>query len=238
MKKTSSTIAMGALALILALAANIAQAGNGNAGNPGVAPPQSDPHGQSYGAWSDEWWEWALSIPLDSNPVADLTGEDGALGQSGSVWFLAGVGFGVGPTVERSLTVPAGKALFFPLVNYVWINTPEYGDPEWSPEQEAFARDYIGDAIDTAYDLTCQVDGRELKNLEAYRCQTPEGGAEMVTLPEGNIFGVEAGTYGPMVTDGYYLMLTPLTPGSHTIHFTAGLAGNPPMDVTYHLTVK
>jgi hypothetical protein len=238
MKKTNRTIAIGALALMVAMAANLAQAAKGNAGNPGVAPPQTDAHGQSYGAWSDEWWEWALSLPANSNPIADTTGQDGAFGQSGSVWFLAGVGFGVGPTVERSLTVPAGKALFFPLVNYVWINTPQYGDPEWSPEQEAYARALIATFINTAYGMTCQVDGRELNNLQAYRCQTPVGGAEMVTLPDNNVFGIPAGTYGPMVTDGYYLMLTPLTPGKHTIHFTAGLAGSTPMDVTYHLTVK
>ena len=176
-------------------------------------------------------------IPHATSP-AGLTGENGAVGQSGPVWFLAGVGFGVGPTLERSLTVPAGEALFFPLVNYVWVNTPQYGDPEWSPEQEAFARAYIAAEIDTASDLTCQIDGREVKNLQSYRCQTPVGGAQMVTLPEGNLFGADAGTYGPMVTDGYYLMLAPLKPGEHTIHFTAGLGGSTPMDVTYHLTVQ
>jgi hypothetical protein len=59
----------------------------------------------------------------------------------------------------------------------------------------------------------------------------------MVTMPDGNVFGIAAGTYGPMVTDGYYLMLTPLPAGEHTIHFTAGLGDAVPMDVTYHLTV-
>ena len=247
MKSTTNAVkSIGALALVLAMAANLALAGNPN---PRVLPPNSTPYGMTYGQWSDAWWEWALSIPADTNPMLDPDGQNGALGQSGSVWFLAGVGFGVGPTVERSLTVPAGKALCFPLVNYVWVNTPQYGDPEWSPDQEAFARGYIGAAIDTAQDLTCQVDGRELNNLQAYRCMTPVGGAEMVTLPDGNIFGVEAGTYGPMVTDGYYLMLAPLSAGSHTIQFTAGLAGTGPpvypltippsatMHVTYHLTV-
>jgi hypothetical protein len=239
MRIPSSIKAIGALALILALAPNLAPAGNGNAGNPGIAPPQSSPYGKTYGAWSDAWWVWALSIPADTNPILDLTGENGAVGQSGPVWFLAGVGFGVGPRVERTLTVPTGKALFFPLINYVWINTPPPvgTDPEWSPEQEASARALIAAAIDTACDLTCRIDRREVKHLKAYRCQTPVGGAQMATLPDGDIFGVGAGTYGPMVTDGYYLMLTPLEPGKHTIHFTAGLEGSTPMDVTYHLTV-
>ena len=245
MKSSNAVKSTGALALMLALATNLALAGSLNP-NPRVLPPGSTPNDLSYGAWSDAWWTWALSIPADTNPILDPTGANGALGQSGPVWFLAGVGFGIGPTVERSLTVPPGKMLFFPLVNYVWVNTPQYGDPPWSPEQEAFARGFIGAGIDSAQDLTCQVDGKEITDLMAYRCKTPIGGAEMVTMPDGNLFGIAAGTYGPMVTDGYYLMLTPLTPGEHTIHFTGGLAGSGPpynippsatMDVTYHLTV-
>jgi hypothetical protein len=99
-------------------------------------------------------------------------------------------------------------------------------------------RGYIGAFIDTADNLTCQVDGLELANLGTYRCKTPVGGAKMVTLPAGNLFGVAAGTYGPMVTDGYYLMVAPLSAGKHTLHFTAGLGAGVPMDVTYHLTVQ
>ena len=243
MRSTNAVKSIGALALMLALATNLALAGNPN---PKVLPIASSPYGQSYGEWSDAWWAWALSIPTDTNPIVDPDGGFGALGQSGPVWYLAGVGWGIGPTVERTLAVPAGKGLFFPLVNYVWINVPEYGDPPWTPEQEAFARGYIGAGIDSAQDLTCQVDGKEITDLMVYRCATPLDGEGMVTMPDGNLFGLPAGTYGPMVTDGYYLMLTPLTPGEHTIHFTAGLAGSgppynvppsPTMDVTYHLTV-
>ncbi len=224
-----------AAAAALTLLGTIAYAGNAN---PKVLPPNSAPYGQSYGAWSDAWWQWALSFPTGSNPMGDTTGEFGTAGQSGPVWFLAGVGFGAGPVVERDLIVPAGKALFFPLVNYVWVNTPQYGDPEWSPDQEALARGYIAAFIDTASDLTCTIDGVALKNLYAYRCKTPAGGAEMITLPEGNVWGIEPDTYGPMVTDGYYLMVAPLTPGVHTLHFTSALSSGTPMDVTYNLTIK
>lgn len=219
----------------LTIAPALVQAGVGNAGNPGILPPGASAHGQTYGAWSDDWWEWTLSIPADTNPMLDPTGEHAAIGQSGSVWFLAG---NMGGISERSVTIPPGKTLFFPLVNYVWINTPQFGDPEWSPEQEAFARGLIAAAIDTANGLACEIDGKAVKNLMAYRFQTPPGEAEMIALPEGNIFGIPADTYGPMVTDGYYLMVTPLTPGKHTLHFKASMGDSFHVDVTYHLTVK
>jgi hypothetical protein len=39
--------------------------------------------------------------------------------------------------------------------------------------------------------------------------------------------------------DGYYLMLAPLSPGSHTVHFGGEApALNFTIDVTYHITVN
>ena len=62
-----------------------------------------------------------------------------------------------------------------------------------------------------------------------------------VTLPADNFFApLPAGTYGPTVADGVYLLLAPLTPGAHTITFggTGSFAGGKFMeDITYHLVV-
>ena len=86
-------------------------AGNENP-NPGVMPPQSHSFGQTYGNWAQDWWNWAVREPIETSPLLDDTGEFGGLNQDGHVWFLAGT-LG-GEPVERELTVPAGKALFFP----------------------------------------------------------------------------------------------------------------------------
>ena len=84
-------VGVAVFALMLAsFAAPMAFAKNLN--NPGVLPPQSHSHGKTYGEWSAEWWQWALSLPADSNPFFDETGcANGANGQHGSVWFLTGV---------------------------------------------------------------------------------------------------------------------------------------------------
>jgi hypothetical protein len=59
---------------------------------------------------SAQWAQWALSIPTPVNPQLDTTGGNCMVGQSGFIWFLAGV-FG-GGTATRSCSVPAGKVLF------------------------------------------------------------------------------------------------------------------------------
>src|SRR5262245_34860597 len=76
----------------------------------------------SFKQLSAQWWQWALSIPTDVNPQTDGTGEDCMVGQRGEIWFLAGI-LG-GGTVTRTCSVPAGKSLFFPLVNSVNFDSP------------------------------------------------------------------------------------------------------------------
>jgi len=207
------------------------EGGHGNAGNPGILPPHSTPNGKSYGEWAAEWWKWAYAIPEDENPVVDPTGEYADVGQSGHVWFLAGT-FGGDPVV-RECEVPAGKALFFPIINLVWVTVP---GEEWDEE---FARELLAWILDFAEDLSCEIDGEPVQNIERYRVQSP---VFTVDLPEGNVLGLDPGEYGPCVDDGYYLMLAPLCCGEHTIHFQGGVwvpewQWGFSLDVTYHLTV-
>jgi len=102
--------------------------GHGNP-NPGVIPPQARAHGLSYGEWGAQWWRWAYSFPVDQFPPLQSGEGDCSLGQSGSVWFLAGTA-GQGP-VTRSCTIPSGKALFFPIITY--LNDYPCPDPNFQP---------------------------------------------------------------------------------------------------------
>jgi hypothetical protein len=245
MMKTQSTIrsfvaggllsAMVVLALVM-MTGSPARAGNGNEDNPGILPPQSKPHGKSYPAWSATWWKWALGISATNNPLKDTNGQFAAVGQSGSVWFLAGV-WGADKPVVRECTVPTGKAIFFPIVNYVAVG---WG---WTPEDDVDAillewRQWLKEQVDTAQDLACEIDGKPVQNLKAYRAQSLPFS---VQAPKENLFGVPEladATDALGVDDGIYLMLAPLSRGQHTIHFHAKLGDNPAMDVTYKLTVR
>ena len=62
------------------------------------------------------------------------------------------------------------------------------------------------------------------------------------TVPDNNIFqyfgmDVPGGTTSPSVADGYYVMLTPLPPGPHTIYGRGVIEDIFFAEVTYHLTV-
>jgi hypothetical protein len=175
--KTQFNRILGAALLAATLAAGgfnsaLADPGRGNAGNPGILPPQSHPYGKSYGEWVVDWWQWVLNIPADRNPLADETGEFAGEGQQGPVWFVAGT---FGNDVERTYTVPAGKALFVPV--FVWIfgagafdcDPSNPGVPCVVGDLEALAAANT-EAADV---LEVFIDGVPVNNIRRYQASSP-----------------------------------------------------------------
>ncbi len=162
------------------------------------------------------------------------------VGQRGSVWFLAGFFLGSPEPIKRICSVPEGTTLFFPVINSDAINAPNVcGDP---PENSSVKdlRAQTKAAIDSVTDLSVEVDGKNVRNL----LQRIKSIVYEIALPEDNVFdepcgspGVPGGIYSPAVDDGYYMLLKPLKPGIHKIHFGAE-GGGAPQDVTYTLTVE
>jgi hypothetical protein len=224
-------VGLAVSALVLGLASPGSGQGKGNP-NPGVVPPNSKAYGKTYGEWAAAWWNWALSSPLESNPVVDETGEFCDVNQAGPVWFLAGT---FGGSAERECTVPAGKPLFFPIINTIFAAT----EPE---ETEEELRAGANADIDDVTVLEVSVDGVPLQDLSRrYRAESP---AFVLHLPEGAILDQLSGLSGdlfPAVADGYWILLAPLSVGEHVIHFR-GAKGDPEApdfetEVTYYLTV-
>ena len=204
--------------------------------NPGVLPIGSQPFGMSYGQWAVAWWQWALSIPAANSPMLDTTGAFAAVGQRGPVWFLGG---SLGNSVERTLTVPAGKAIFAPV--HPWIFGATVGDCTPSapgvPCDVPTLRASAAYAATNAQILEVSIDSDPVRTVRKYRALSPS--AFNVTLPDGNILGLPAGIYGPQVADGYWLMLQPLDDGRHTIrmHVVNPTAGSD-YTIIYHVTVN
>jgi hypothetical protein len=223
-----TSIALVALVLGRAAAAPAVFAQNTN---PTILPPNTVLFGKSYGDWSAEWWRWALSIPAATNPVADTTGANCGQGQSGQVWFLAGT---FGGSVTRTCTVPAGKHLFFPILNSVYICLHPI-DPDPICADVATMRAVVDGQMDNPRQLRATIDRDQVRNLERFRAQSP---VFTVQMPQGNIFGVQQGAYQPSVSDGYFLLVEPLSPGAHTISFRGVSNSGFSTEVTYNLTVQ
>jgi hypothetical protein len=191
-----------------------ADGGSGHAGNPGIIPPQSKPYGKSYGEWATKWWQWVMSIPADRNPLTDETGEFADEGQSGPVWFAAGT---FGNSVERSYSVPEGKALFVPVDNWIFgagafdCDPTVPGVPCVVCELQALAaaNTEAADIVDV------MIDGQPVENVRQYRASSPKPFS--IHYPENSVTGVPEGNYYPNVADGYWLMLEPLAKGKYEI---------------------
>jgi hypothetical protein len=194
----------------------------------------SKPYNVTYSDWTSRWWQWALSIPANQNPVADNTGQYCDVQQEGPVWFLAGT---FGGNLERSCTIPEGKALLFSPINGE-CNYAENRDAK----SEADLRQCAKNLQDQVNHMEVFIDGVKLDNLEKFRIQSP---LFPINFPKDNAFGIIAGPT-EAVSDGNWVLLKPLPSGNHTIK-SKGVAidfttnANEPSftsDITYHLTIK
>ena len=185
-------------------------------GDRGVLPVGSRPYGKTYGQWAGAWWQWAYGIPASTNPLFDETGDNCGTGQQGPVWFLAGVFNASGTAVRDNCVVPAGRALFIPILNAECSNVEGNGA---SPDA---LRACVKGIMDGNTDLALELDGRAIEHLETFRVQSP---AFSVELPTDNLlalFGYDAPAGrcmpgpGPCVpylsvADGIHVMLAPLS---------------------------
>jgi len=190
-------------------------------------------------------------MPATSHPLFDTA--DCSEGQSGKVWFLGGRfcssengNCGSLPAEERTCTVPvpAGTALYFPIVNFGCLNVEaENGSCEESEPFITQMRSAIGEVIDQTTDFELKIDGRKV-NVDLKNDFRVQSTVYAAVLPEDNLLeaigeDVDAGTYWG-VDDGIYVMLEPLRSGNHTIYFKGRFP--PPIDFTleftYHLTVQ
>lgn len=202
-------------------------------GHPNVVDADEAPFGTSLGGWAAAWWQWALSFPAEHSPLFDDTCANADLGQSGPVYFLAGA-FSTYP-VSRNITVPAGKALFFPVVNSEYDNFTCF-----DPNTELTVlemRELIGGGLDGALNLSCKVNGHSVGNIKRnFRVTTPS--MSLIPTADGLCTDEPAGVPIPAVADGYYVMLKNLHSGNYTIRF----GGDVPdfgvhQDITYHVHV-
>lgn len=220
----------GKSSALLALALVLTLTGTAAAALFYVYPTNTLPLGKSYSTHAANWWKWALAQPADKSPLLDTTGANCAQGQSGAVWYLAGT-FTDQP-VTRSCTIPGGKHLVFPIVNAAWFAFET--DPA-AEKTESFIRGQV-EYIKNSTDLEVEIDGVAVQNETR---QFVRSDIFSVTLPANNVFELPAGfKLSPSVDAGYYIVLTPLLGGQHTIHIHGETPDGFVQDLTYNLNVR
>ncbi len=222
MRSLRAAIIAGLLMVILALSFTDATI---NAGSPQVLPPTAKVDGMTLGEWTARWWQWVASIPPDSNPIEDKTGANCNVRQSGPVFFLVGT---FGGKAIRTCHVSSDWHLFFPILNTMFFWNPQGTSNEAQNRADAKAQ------MDNPIALEATVDEMTVKDIEAYRLPSP---AFDITLPLPNIFRVPVAGTVPAVSDGYWLMLSPLEPGNHSVSFKGVARDGFTVEVIYNLIV-
>jgi hypothetical protein len=203
----------------------ITTVGMGRSGD--LLPADAKLNGQSQTELSISWWKWAASFEYDDSPIADRTGEKCGLKQRDQVWFLAGT-YGSART-ERTCTIPHGRYLFFPLINYVVAPCSSAQPCESAPTCESVT-DLARETTENPASLILDIDGKRYSGLDRHR-QASSGCFDMAAQTDGSFH------IYPSASNGYYILLAPLSPGRHVINFGGVLPGLV-QAVTYTLIVN
>jgi len=181
-----------------------------------VLPPDAVFEGRTLGEWNAEAWKWIYSVPGSKSPSMDCDGQWANENQpGGSVFFIAPMS-GEGPLpCARTFTVPANKHLLVPVLPITIDNIDTL--PPLEIEQMYDALDSVA-AIPE--DIFASIDGVAVTNLLQYRATSPPFSFYFRDV-DNHISAFYkkpvVGLLDPMVVDGYWLLLEPLTPGPHVL---------------------
>ena len=210
MKASGSIKAIGALALIIGLAASFAlakdQTPNGNV--PRISPPNSHAFGKTLTEWMGIYWQWFYG------------GADPAQSQVGNVQLMplpngtqtGGTGTPTDPAVYvGQLELTLGPGTPFVLPEYSWVRERYEGWPAVADDP------LMSEDVGLAVGHPClTIDGRTIitdANKAAYYVPTTAFDP-IVVYPTPSSYGsVAAVSY-----QGVCFVSPPLTPGKHVIH--------------------
>lgn len=182
--------------------------------------------------YANMWWQWTNTMGKKESPVIDRAGDKCGVNQSGNVWFLAG-GYG-SSKISRKCVIPEGKHIFFPIINMAY----------WPRQGRTITCERVkkGAALnnDNLLLINAELDGNQIPEVSKYRIKSDKCFDLLGLIPKK----LNAPKIFPSATDGYWLMLKPLTKGKHTLKFSAqynrvnGTFGQMAQDIEYELEVK
>jgi hypothetical protein len=203
---------------------------------PSSAMAQSAPavFGRTIGDWAASAFQFFAAQPYSTLPAC------GTKARTGPVWFLAGDWRGWSPSgpysAEFECTVPREVHVFFSVATSFWIQTP-LDDPSYTEmDWRAFAHSGLPYFWPELY-IEVELDGR----LVTFDPKTPIVEAQTPVFKaiwnDDNMFDIDPAAYlngNPIVNNGYFVMLPPMSPGEHVLKIRPMLG----IEWTYRLTVR
>jgi hypothetical protein len=204
--------------------------------NQTVYSTDSKPFGNPYQDWVGAWWNWTQGTTADLHPRDDPN-RSCNVNQKGPVWFLPDSLSVESPSNPRICDVPAGKAIFIPVITGEAdnIENPNYADTQIV--KDALACDNYSN------NRRAEVDGVSIKGLnDPVTYRTNSSHLFNVIAVDNNIYNMKAGT-GRGFADGWFLFIKPLTIGEHKVHLAGSIDAPDPNcntngDVTWIIRVK
>jgi hypothetical protein len=168
--------------------------------------------GLSYGQWTVKWWQWALSIPKESNPLLDKTGTYAGQKQHKDVWFLAGIWADddeekIFP--KRKCKVPRGRPLLIPILN---CEADPIEHPEIRNDQDLL--DHVSAQMHKIVKKECFVNE---EHIPPQKIRSDPIIFELDLHPDFDRLHVGQRTRAS--ADGYWVFLKPLPRGKYNIRF-------------------
>jgi hypothetical protein len=237
-KRCWQSLLVGMMAIGIALLSTTGEAFASTNPNPNVFSPTSPVFGKTYAQWSALWWKQRFVI------TAKQFATNCQARQSGPVFFFDGLG------APDTCTIPAGKAIMFPVVTF---EQDTLSLPCFPPKHPLFPPIFPPGSSDTTLrncaiatmnyvtDAKAEVDGKPLQGLmtATYLVISP---AFSFTAIKNNSLGATPGK-GRGVADGVWIILKPLCPGVHHVHIFAKAPMPKPVgtflkDVSYTITIQ
>lgn len=168
-----------------------------------VLDPQQKVAGISQAEYAERWWQWATRLPDGVRAYQDSSGAQCGMNQSGPVWFLAGTEGTM--RVSRRCDIPSGRFVFFPVIAMIAHARPgKLLDCKTAQAQVRDNNDHLAVASVT-------LDGQAIQRVDSHRvrstrCFDAYAKAQYLEHHEA---------YVPAAIDGYWIMLGPLSEGTH-----------------------
>jgi hypothetical protein len=209
--------------------------------NPMLFPKDARPYGRSIERWSELLWSYIYSIPVDHNPFFDTTGQNCAVDEDGPVWFLPAVpGSSLGTNISRNCTIPRDRAIMMQLSSA--LNDYPCPDPTFHPAPGQSLYDFLIGGISPLFDgetgFVVTLDGVNIQDPLSYRFTSDDifRFKPDLSMQAFDSCIIQKDMLG--VSDGFYLLFKPMTPGQRTIVINGHDMLGVPVTLTEHLTIQ